>query len=461
VDPREDVIDLFQRTAATVPAYRAFLDAHDVNPDQIRTFHDFSRLPLTDKDTYTRKYPLPELCRDGVLGEMVAVSSGSSGEPSFWPRSSEDEALVTDRFEQVFRDAFQARERRTLAVVCFALGTWVGGLFTLACCRRLAALGYPVTTIAPGNDKQEILRVVPRLAPHFDQVVLLGYPPFLKDVIDTGRATGVNWADHHVRLVTAGEVFTEEWRTMVAERAGIADPCRDTASLYGTADAGVLGNETPLSIGIRRFLASRPAAARELFGDLRLPTLVQYDPYARFFEEIDGTLLFSGAGGVPLIRYHIADEGGLIGHAGMLGFLKRYGYTPDDPGPELPFVYVFGRGRFAVSFYGANVFPENVSVGLEQPEVSGAVTGKFVMEVAEDDDHDRWLDITVELAPGQDPDEDLARVVAASVHAQLRRLNSEFAHYPPPDRQVPRVRLRPAGDPEYFPPGVKHRYTRT
>jgi phenylacetate-CoA ligase len=42
----------------------------------------------------------------------------------------------------------------------------------------------------------------------------------------------------------------------------------------------------------------------------------------------------------------------------------------------------------------------------------------------------------------------------------LLRLNSEFAHYVPADRQRPRVELAPLGDPTYFPIGVKHRYTR-
>ena len=52
---------------------------------------------------------------------------------------------VAVRFEQVFHDSFEADRRRTLAVVCFALGTWVGGMFTAACCRHLAAKGYPIT----------------------------------------------------------------------------------------------------------------------------------------------------------------------------------------------------------------------------------------------------------------------------------------------------------------------------
>ena len=195
----------------------------------------------------------------------------------------------------------------------------------------------------------------------------------------------------------------------------MADPVRDTASLYGTADAGVLGNETPLSVSIRRFLAGRPELARELFGDARLPTLVQYDPASRFFEEQDGTLLFSGDNGMPLIRYHIADEGGLVSSADMLAFCARHGFTPDVDN-DLPFVFVFGRSLFTVSFFGANVYPENVTVGLEQPAVSDWVTGKFVLETVADADENPALRVTVELAPGRTGD---PGVVAESIRAQL------------------------------------------
>ncbi|MFI6290238.1 phenylacetate--CoA ligase family protein [Nonomuraea sp. NPDC050790] len=445
-----DPVQLFHEVADSVPAYRSFLAAHGAGPGT--PFHD---LPLTTKDTYTRRYPLPDLCRGGEIGDMIAVSSGSTGEPSFWPRSAADERVIAERFEEVF-DVFQTRSRRTLAVVCFALGTWVGGLFTLNCVRHLAERGHRLTAIAPGSDKREILRVIPPLAPYFDQIVLLGYPPFLKDVIDAGSG----WAAYDLKLVTAGEVFSEEWRALVCERAGIADPVRSTAALYGTADAGVLGNETPLSIELRRFLSARPDLARRLFGESRLPTLVQYDPGVRHFEEHDGTLVFTGDNGIPLIRYHIADEGGLIPYSGMLAFAAEHGLKPSAPGPEHPFAYVFGRAHFTVSYYGANIYVENIAVGLEQPEIAGSVTGKFVMEVVEDGSRDRHLTITIELSPGTAPTPSLAEAAGASILSQLRRLNSEFTAYVPTAHQAPFIRLRESADPDYFPPGTKHRYTR-
>jgi phenylacetate-CoA ligase len=448
-----NVVALFQDVAASVPAYRKFLADAQIDPAAVQSVEDFRQLPMTSKGNYQNRYPLPELCRDGRLDgcDMIAVSSGSSGQPTIWPRSLADELQIAERFEQVFR-TFQADVRSTLAVVCFPLGTWVGGLFTTACVRHLAAKGFPVTTVAPGNNKAEILRVVPELAPHFEQVVLLGYPPFVKDVIDS--ATG--WPAHRIKMVFAGEVFSEEWRDLVASRAGVADPVSDMVSLYGTADAGVLGNETPKSVSIRRFLAGRPDLARDLFGESRLPTLVQYDPGSRFFETREGTLLFSGDNGIPLIRYHIADEGGLVPHDEMVRFCARNGFTP-APGPDLPFVFVFGRSLFTVSFFGANIYPENVTVGLEQPGISEWVTGKFVLETYEDTDRNRQLRITVELAPDRTGDADLP---AMAIRDQLLRLNSEFAHYVPAERQLPEVVLCPAGDPEYFPVGVKHRYTR-
>ena len=152
--------------------------------------------------------------------------------------------------------------------------------------------------------------MVRALAPALPQTVLLGYPPFLKDVIDAGRADGLDWARYAIKLVGAGEVFSEAWRTLMAERAHFANPVTDSASLYGTADAGVLGVETPLTVVIRRFLASRPDAARALFGEARLPTLVQYIPIDRYLEAHEGTLVLTGDGGAPLVRYHISTPAG-------------------------------------------------------------------------------------------------------------------------------------------------------
>ncbi|HET9957399.1 MAG TPA: phenylacetate--CoA ligase family protein [Polyangiaceae bacterium] len=464
-EPARLALELFRRTAASVPAYKAFLSDHGISPEQAETLDDLASVPVTTKENYHRRHSLDDLSREGRLSDcdMLAVSSGSTGEPGVWPRFSSDELQTSVRFEQVLVDAMEVTNRRTLGVVCFALGTWVGGMYTTACCRHLASKGYPLTLVTPGNQKAEILRVLRALAPAFDQIVLFGYPPFLKDVVDSARGAGFDWSKHRVRLVMAGEVFSEAWRSSMCERLGAADPALTTASLYGTADGGVLANETPLSIRIRRALAERPEAARALFGEARLPTLCQYDPCHRFFEvESDGSLLFTGDGGIPLVRYKILDRGGIVEYRTMLAFLKQHGVALPELGTarELPFVFVFGRSNFAVSFYGANVYPENVAAGVERPEFAEDLTGKFVLEVVEDTDQNPRLSVAVELAAGKQPDESLSTVLAATLREQLEHMNSEFLNYAPAERRTPLVRLLPQGHPEYFPLGVKHRYSR-
>ncbi len=464
--PEYAALNLFHKAAARVPAYARFLDERGINPGSIGTIDDFRLLPAITKDNYIQQHPLADLCWNGELGDFIAVSSGSTGEPTYWPRFQSDELNTTTRFEQVFHDSFRADERNTLAVICFALGTWVGGMYTTASCRHLAAKGYRITIVTPGNNKNEILRVVGDLAPQFEQTVLLGYPPFLKDVIDSGILSGLDWKPLRIKLVTAGEVFSEEWRNLIGERTGSDDELHDSASLYGTADAGVIGNETPLSICIRRYLASNPENAKSLFGESRLPTLVQYDPTSRYFEVQEGRLLITGDSGVPLVRYNILDSGGVIPFDEMLAFLSARSF---DPRAELagsrgvrpmPFVYVFGRSHFAVSYFGANIYPENVMVGLEQRGIREWVTGKFVLEVKHDADENPFLSVTVEMATGEEPSERRAKAAAASIRTQLERLNSEFANYAPAEYRTPKITLLPTGEPEWFPVGVKHRYTR-
>ena len=465
-----EILELFQSVSNLVPAYRAFLTEQQINPESITDFKQFASLPPINKKNYIQRYPLDQLCYQGELTncDFVAVSSGSTGEPTFWPRSLADEYEIATRFEQIFFDSFRTDLQSTLAVVCFSLGTWVGGMYTANCCRHLAAKGYPIAVVTPGSNQAEIFRVLESLAPSFEQVVLLGYPPFIKDTIDAGVQKGLDWQQYNIKIVMAGEVFSEEWRNLVAEKIGSKHPQYDFASLYGTADAGVLGNETPLSICIRRFFANNPDLAQDFFGQSRLPTLVQYDPLSRFFEVEEDRLLFSGNNGIPLIRYQIGDTGGIVSYQKMLEYLSLHDFDPvielqqkrKRGVRELPFVYVFGRADFTLSCYGANIYPENIQIGLEQPGIRDRVTGKFVMEIDADDQANPYLKIAVELGIRTLNSQEIQDAIAFAIYTQLIRLNSEYANYVPPERQFPTVELFESGNPKYFPQGVKHRYKR-
>lgn len=464
---------LFQAAARRVPAYRDFLARAGCDPATVQTAADWARVPIMDKANYLRQYPLADLCWDGTLTglHMISVSSGSTGQPFFWPRGIRQELATATSFEEIYRYGFGADRRRTLVVVCFAMGTWIAGTFTLQATALVAQRGYPITLVTPGLNRDEILRAVRELGPQFEQVVLAGYPPFVKDVLDAGRTAGLDWAAYGIKLIFAGEVFSEAWRAHVLELAGATDVLADSAALYGSADAAVLGHEWPLSVAVRRHAAAQPDRAAALFGAARLPTLLQYDPLLRYFEQIGGELVFTAATGTPLIRYNIHDSGGLLPAAEVLAWCRAADYDPvaevtaagDAAGAtELPFVYLFGRSDFTISFYGANIYPENVQAGLETAAIRDHVTGKFVMYVTHDPQRRERIAIHVELAPGRLPATagELLAPVGAAIIAEVRRQNSEFANYVPPEAQAPLVTLHPMGDPTWFAPGLKHRYTR-
>jgi len=472
-DGSAEALALFQTMSREVPAYAEFLRENKVDVGGIKNVQGLRELPPINKENYIKKYPLKDLCRDGMLDscDMVAFSSGSSGEPTLWPRSQIDEIAIARRFEQVFVDSFAADQISTLAVVCFPLGTWIGGMFTAACCRYLSLKGLPIVNVTPGNNKDEILRVIGILSQSFGQTVLLGYPPFLKDVIDTAIARDIDLKRCNLKFVLAGEVFSEDWRALMTERAGLSEDLYSFGSLYGTADAGVLGCETPLTICIRKYCSTNPEMAETLFGERRLPTLVQYDPRSRYFESEEGALLFSGDSGIPLLRYSIGDRGGVYPYEELIQILGNAGFDPRTEVRnsaafrgreirEMPFVYVFGRSLFTISFFGANIYPENISVGLEQPEINGWTTGKFVMESREDSDRNRRLFIAVELSPGAIAGYEKHGIVASSIQKHLERLNSEFKNYVPAEYRTPLVQFFETGHPDYFPVGTKHRYAR-
>ena len=83
-----------------------------------------------------------------------------------------------------------------------------------------------------------------------------------------------------------------------------------------------------------------------------------------------------------------------------------------------------------------------------------------MLQVKEDQDQNRFLSVVVELASGLEGSEEKIIQITNSILAQLLRLNSEFANYVPGEYQRPQVELKPTGDGEYFPTGVKHKYTR-
>ena len=107
---------------------------------------------------------------------------------------------------------------------------------------------------------------------------------------------------------------------------------------------------------------------------------------------------------------------------------------------------------------------EEEDVGDGGGRLPDLLTGKFVLYLEEDSDHNPRLALRVEASKAAGDvsgaaGEALAARAARAVMRALLRASSEYANYVPADRQLPVVRVHAQGDPQWFPVGVKHKYT--
>jgi phenylacetate-CoA ligase len=456
-------LEVFHQAADRVPAYRDFLRRRGVRPQAVQTYHDFLRLPVTDKPGYIDHYPLEMLVWDGRLSQncMVHSSSGTTGRPYYWPCSAREMDDAASLYEQIYRDSFGLEDRPTLLMICFGMGTWIAGSYTHAASQLVSRKGHELCIATPGFNKEESLRILSDLAPAFRQTIIAGIPSFVKDLMDAYRAAGPLRAGS-IRFLLAGEGFTERWRDHILALAGGGDVYRDAVSILGSADAGLIAHETPASIAIRRWAAEDDIVRHALFGTERLPALFNYATTRRFFEADGDELLLTADRALPLVRYQTHDQGGVLSfetigqRAAQAGFslekkLTEEGLAGKDGLPQ--FVYVFGRGKLSATLYGANIYAETVQDSLLHDTLAPLLTGRFSLETKYDENFDQFLQIHVELAEHQRPEAGLAGRVADLFVETVRPRSSEYRRIWQEygERAAPRVTLYPYGDRSLFP----------
>ena len=471
------VLCLFHEAAEHVLAYKDFLKKHGVRHLKVKTIEDFRGVPIISKESYLRQYPLDKLSRGGIFPEAhwdISSTSGSTGEPFYFPRRREQNLQYALTAELYLRNNFDIDKRTTLYVNCFALGVWIGGLFTYEALKLVAERGkYDLTIVNPGLNKEEIIKVVKNLGPYYDQVVIGGYPPFVKDVIDDGIGKGLNWPDYRIKLIFSAEAFSEDFRDYLYKKIGQRNIYLDSLNHYGTVDQGTLAHETPLSILIRRLALKNEKLFTSVFGSglNKQPTLAQYIPEMFFFEIEAGGLLCSSNSGLPLVRYDLKDHGGGIGFEKMKEIFSDFGIDLFKEAKKsgimhkvwtIPFVYVYERKDLSVSFCGANIYPETIKRLLQELDFSQTFTGKFTLLVKRDWNQDPFLEINLELKDRVlSPSPKLRKHLSQRMVDTLLKENSEYRSVyldQKQERAIPRLEFWPYESVNFFKVGGKQKW---
>ncbi len=472
-DSADELLKLFHFTAEHVPAYAKFLKEHSIDPGAIKNYQDFQSVPPVNKDNYLRKHSLEELCVDGTLEHPLVFTStsGSTGEPFYFPRETQLNKQYS-AYCKYFFDNSTNSSKSTLVIVGFGMGVWIGGVITYEAFKIMSEQGRPLSIITPGVNKKEIYDAMRNIAPKYERVIFCGYPPFVKDVLDGGKANGVDWKKHDMKLLFAAETFSETFRNYVCRKAGITDHLRDTMNIYGSADLGGMAQETPLSILIRRLALKNKKLYKKLLSEAtRLPTLVQYNPAFINFESVDQSIYVSGLNSLPLVRYQIGDNGGVFSFAEAEEMFKQEGLDLykeakeagiEDTLMKWPFVYVYERTDLSTKLYGAIIYPEYIKAGLQHPDLEDLVTGKFTMFTKNDARQNEYLEVNVELKEEVNESTELLEQVTKILSIALRENSAEHTNNSNMlgEKVEPKIVFWPHDDLLYFKPGIKQKWVK-
>lgn len=467
----------FQEVANRVPAYKKILQEHNINPDSITTIDDYKKLPVLDKKNYLRKYELEELCLDGKLSDKYLIdrSSGYSGTSFFWPRLIEEDEDYPTYMKFAYEQFYGIDKKSTLMIITLGLGSWVGGEKISWATREIAIQGKnPFTVITPGLDLDETLEIVEFFRNKYDQIVIVGYPPFVKTIIDEGERRSIDWKSFKVKIGLGGEGYSEDWREYIRQKIGMdKNDFMGIAGGYGAADLGMsVGREYPISVLIRKLANHKKELAKDLFGEENIPSFCQYNPATFYIEEINKELIFSCQPGIPLIRYNIKDRGGVIPFDKAIDIVESHGFKPYEllAGQgytkrdiwQLPFFYVYGRSDGTVAISGGKVYVENIKEALDNSDIAQSNTGNFKMSVEYDNQQNQRLTIRVELSNSIQSSGGLEKKYQDVIVKTLLRVNSEYAilYRTNMEGVLPRVQLYTYGNAEYFnDKTIKNHYT--
>ena len=227
-----------------IPFYRRLWSARGVEPGDIRSLDDLTKLPTYEKSDIMASVeahpPLgdfhgidsaPDEARPTVV---LQTTSGTTGRPQpllFGPRTREMQNLLLAR-------AYLLQGLRDDDVVhsIYGHGMVNGGHYI-----REAVLHFTRALLVPaGTGVETRSRTQVELMRDFGATVLVGFADYIRHLADVAREMGiVPGRDVRIRMISGG--FAREPRASIADAWGGAE----TYDWYGIADTGIQAAEGP------------------------------------------------------------------------------------------------------------------------------------------------------------------------------------------------------------------------
>lgn len=337
---QKHVADIVNKVSSNCLAYKKHLEVHKINFKNTV----FSDLPICDKDNYTQKYLLEErMYRGKSLSDyyMICTSSGSTAEPTIWPRDYDYDKGLEPPHTQFLEDHFSFTKKKTLIIIAFGIGTTQAGMMHVKASWEGSVHGK-VSVITPNADAEQTIFLLNKLHSYYEQILTIGYPPIITDFIDLAIEKKYPIDQWNLKIIFAGESVSPLWRKKMIKKIGGTH--KDIVSFYGSTEAGMIGFESKEINQLVGLCIDNEELRFDLFKTFNLPTVVEVDFLKKFTEIVDGEIVVTIDQVIPLVRYNLHDKGIILNSTYIQRVLDKH---------KINFIYP--KNKRILIIYGRNI----------------------------------------------------------------------------------------------------------
>lgn len=352
------ILEVFTKSQNSCEAYQDFLLQRGVKKINL-----IDEIPISDKDNYFREYTLTQkMYRDVELSDyyMVCSSSGSTGEPTFWPRDMKKDELAEGGHTAFLDEHFQVLSKKSLIVIALDLGSTTAGLMHTRLSIDLAKKAK-ATIVTPGCRAHDAAMMIENLYRYYDQVILLVYPTLINEIIDDAAKNNFSFNKWNLKIGYTGSGASELWRLEIINKHHIAPS--DIISFYGCTETGFIGVESKAVNNLINACLKDKALIKKLFKTSYLPTIIDQITPNKYFEVIDNELVVTVDQPIPLIRFNLHDEADILSLKDIQSILQKSKVKIDlSASKNENWLVVYGRKRntfFSVEEVQQAIYPSN------------------------------------------------------------------------------------------------------
>ncbi len=319
--------NLIERLYQSVPFYKAKFDAMGLQPGDIRTVEDLSKLPFTYKSDLRDHYPYGLFAKPMEEVRRIHASSGTTGKPTVVGYTQADLALFD---EVVARSLYCAGARPGMKLHnAYGYGLFTGGLGMHGGATQL---GMAVIPVSGGMTERQLT-----ILQDFKPEVICCTPSYAQTLSETFAKRGIDTHDLAVKYAILGaEPWTEAIRKQVEAGLNVT-----ATNIYGLSE--IIGP------GVSQEDHEEKGTGSYVWEDHFFPEVVDKDtgevlPYGQ-----EGVLVFTTLTkeAFPLLRYWTND-------------ICSLHYDPHGQRTHIKMSAIKGRSDDMLIIRGVNLFHTQV-----------------------------------------------------------------------------------------------------